>query len=61
MKPDMKIGVLFDVVDGHDEESDFIALRQVFASRLVDYFIKHPEVFVCPYISFLIHFLLPEF
>ncbi|KAH8511608.1 hypothetical protein H0E87_008970 [Populus deltoides] len=43
MKPDMKIGVLFDVVEGHDEESDFIALRQVFASRLVDYFIKHPE------------------
>ncbi|KAG6777236.1 hypothetical protein POTOM_017053 [Populus tomentosa] len=44
MKPDMKIGVLFDVVEGHDEESDFIALRQVFTSRLVDYFIKHPEV-----------------
>ncbi|XP_011035404.1 PREDICTED: CDT1-like protein b [Populus euphratica] len=43
MKPDIKIGVLFDVVEGHDEESDFIALRQVFASRLVDYFIKHPE------------------
>lgn len=43
MKPDMKIGVLFDVVEGHDEESDFIALRQVFTSRLVDYFIKHPE------------------
>ncbi|KAJ6396650.1 hypothetical protein OIU77_021640 [Salix suchowensis] len=43
MKPDMKIGVLFDVVEGHDEESDFIALHQVFASRLVDYFIKHPE------------------
>ncbi|KAJ6707258.1 hypothetical protein OIU85_027594 [Salix viminalis] len=43
MKPDMKIGVLFDVVEGHDEESDFVALRQVFASRLVDYFIKHPE------------------
>lgn len=43
MKSDMKIGVLFDVVEGHDEESDFIALRQVFASRLVDYFIKHPE------------------
>lgn len=43
MKPDMKIGVLFDVVEGHDEESDFIALRQLFASRLVDYFIKHPE------------------
>lgn len=43
MKSDMKIGVLFDVVEGHDEESDFIALRQLFASRLVDYFIKHPE------------------
>lgn len=43
MKPDMKIGVLFDVVEGHDEESDFIALRQVFTSRLLDYFIKHPE------------------
>ncbi|CAK7338658.1 unnamed protein product [Dovyalis caffra] len=43
MKPYIKIGLLLDVVEGHDEESDFIALHQIFSSRLVDYFIKHPE------------------
>ncbi|CAK7355304.1 unnamed protein product [Dovyalis caffra] len=41
--PYMKTGLLLDVVEGRDEESDFTALRQIFSSRLVDYFLKHPE------------------
>ncbi|XP_031263014.1 CDT1-like protein a, chloroplastic [Pistacia vera] len=43
MKPDMKISLLFDVIEGHSEHSDFIALHQVFASRLLNYFSAHPE------------------
>lgn len=44
MKPAMKISLLFDVVEGHSEHSDFMALRQAFASRLMNYFTSHPEV-----------------
>ncbi|KAL6183379.1 hypothetical protein ACLB2K_044790 [Fragaria x ananassa] len=43
MKPDMNISLLFDIVKGHHEISDFIALRQVFASRLMSFFAMHPE------------------
>ncbi|XP_015578135.1 CDT1-like protein b [Ricinus communis] len=43
MKPDMKIMLLFDVVEGHSEQSDFIALHQLFTSRLINYFTAHPE------------------
>ncbi|KAJ0106107.1 hypothetical protein Patl1_19280 [Pistacia atlantica] len=43
MKPDMKISLIFDVIEGHSEHSDFIALHQVFASRLLNYFSTHPE------------------
>ena len=44
MKPDMKISLLFDVIEGHQEKSTFMALRQVFAYRLLDFFNTHPEV-----------------
>ena len=44
MKPDMKISLLFDVIEGHQEKSTFMALRQVFAYRLLDFFNIHPEV-----------------
>ncbi|XP_008240334.2 PREDICTED: CDT1-like protein b [Prunus mume] len=43
MKPDMNITLLFDIVEGHREVSDFIAVRQVFASRLINFFAMHPE------------------
>lgn len=43
MKPDMKISLLFDVIEGHQEKSTFMALRQVFAYRLLDFFNTHPE------------------
>lgn len=44
MKPDMKISLLFDAIEGHQEQSAFMALRQVFAHRLLDLFHTHPEV-----------------
>ncbi|KAJ9145665.1 hypothetical protein P3X46_028022 [Hevea brasiliensis] len=43
MKPDMRITLLFNVVEGHHELSDYIALHQLFASRLINYFTAHPE------------------
>ncbi|VVA19652.1 PREDICTED: CDT1 [Prunus dulcis] len=43
MKTDMNITLLFDIVEGHGEVSDFIAVRQVFASRLINFFAMHPE------------------
>ncbi|KAM5570227.1 CDT1-like protein a, chloroplastic [Rosa sericea] len=43
MKPDINISLLFDIVKGHREISDFTALRQVFASRLMSFFAMHPE------------------
>lgn len=44
MKPDMKITLLFDVVEGHREQSTYIALHQEFDARLFNYFSTHPEV-----------------
>lgn len=44
MKPDINISLLFDIVEGHCEISDFTALRQLFASRLMSFFAMHPEV-----------------
>lgn len=44
MKSDMKITLLFDVVKDHHEESVFVALSNVFSSRLRDFNITHPEV-----------------
>ncbi|PSR84659.1 CDT1-like protein [Actinidia chinensis var. chinensis] len=43
VKPDIKITLLFDVVDGHQKESIYLALHQVFASRLLNFSNKHPE------------------
>ncbi|KAL4654218.1 hypothetical protein ACB092_01G362200 [Castanea dentata] len=43
MKPDMKISLLFDVIEGHCEQSDFFALHQLFASRLISFFTKQPK------------------
>ncbi|XP_050218964.1 CDT1-like protein b [Mercurialis annua] len=43
MKADMKIMLLSEVVEGHHEQSDYIALHQLFTSRLSNYFIAHPE------------------
>jgi chromatin licensing and DNA replication factor 1 len=53
MKPDMKIGLQFDVVKGHCEYSDFLALQQLFASRLLSFLTKHPKVFLCLCISLM--------
>lgn len=44
MKPDINVSLLFDIVEGHCEISDFTALRQLFASRLMSFFAMHPEV-----------------
>ncbi|KAL3529632.1 hypothetical protein ACH5RR_008954 [Cinchona calisaya] len=43
MKPEIKVSFLFDVVEGHHEESAFIALRHLFASRLINFLNSHPE------------------
>ncbi|KAK4428199.1 CDT1-like protein a, chloroplastic [Sesamum alatum] len=43
MKSDMKITLLFDVVKNHHEESVFVALSNLFTSRLRDFYITHPE------------------
>ncbi|KAG8388481.1 hypothetical protein BUALT_Bualt02G0130200 [Buddleja alternifolia] len=43
MKSDMQIVLLFDVVEGHHEESAFVALSNLFSSRLRDFYISHPE------------------
>ncbi|KAL0278023.1 UNVERIFIED_CONTAM: hypothetical protein Sradi_7303000 [Sesamum radiatum] len=43
MKSDVKITLLFDVVKDHQEESEFVALSNLFSSRLRDFYIKLPE------------------
>ncbi|KAL0341703.1 UNVERIFIED_CONTAM: CDT1-like protein a, chloroplastic [Sesamum calycinum] len=43
MKSDMKITLLFDVVKDHHEESVYVALSNLFTSRLRDFYITHPE------------------
>ncbi|KAA8542898.1 hypothetical protein F0562_024067 [Nyssa sinensis] len=48
MMPDIKITLLFDVAEGHQEQSTFLALRQVFASRLLNFSSKHPEGYEIP-------------
>lgn len=47
MKPDIKITLLCDVVDGHHEQSAFIALSHTFASRLKNFLSAHPKVMLC--------------
>lgn len=47
MNPELIITLLFDIVKGHDkEQSDYSALRMIFASRLCDFYSSHPEVMV---------------
>lgn len=46
MEPEMIITLLFDIVKGHDEQSDYLALRVVFASRLFNFYSTHTEVMV---------------
>lgn len=43
VEPDLKIALLFDVIEGHSKHSDYKALCQVFGSRLVNFFTVHPE------------------
>ncbi|KAK2979642.1 hypothetical protein RJ640_023570, partial [Escallonia rubra] len=43
MKPEMKITLLFDVVEGHSEQSMYVALQKVFASRLFSFINTHPK------------------
>lgn len=43
MKPDLKITLLFDVIKDRHEQSPHSALRQIFASRLLNYCIMHLE------------------
>ncbi|XP_038893531.1 CDT1-like protein a, chloroplastic [Benincasa hispida] len=43
MKPEMIISLQLDIVKGHFEHSDFLALHKVFASRVTKYFVMHPE------------------
>lgn len=47
MKPDIKVTLLFDVVEGHHEQSAFIALSHTFASRLKNFLSAHPKDQTC--------------
>lgn len=46
MKSEMKIELLFDVVKYHNEESVYVALSNIFSSRLRDFYARHPEVII---------------
>ncbi|XP_056170927.1 CDT1-like protein a, chloroplastic isoform X1 [Syzygium oleosum] len=48
MRPDMKITVQLDAIEICREQSGFVALRELFKLRLVDYFTDHPEASVVP-------------
>lgn len=48
MKPEIKVTLLFDVVEGHCEPSAFIALSNAFASRLENFLSTQPEVMLLP-------------
>ncbi|KAL3835320.1 hypothetical protein ACJIZ3_010056 [Penstemon smallii] len=43
MIPDMKVALVFDIVEGHCEESVFVALSNLFSSRLREFCISHDE------------------
>ncbi|XP_058097804.1 CDT1-like protein a, chloroplastic [Magnolia sinica] len=43
MKPDMKITLLADVLEGHLDQSPSMSLRKAFRARLLEFFSKHPE------------------
>lgn len=44
MKPDLKITLVFDVVEDHSKQSDDLALIRYFNYRLINFFNLHPEV-----------------
>ncbi|CAI9767410.1 unnamed protein product [Fraxinus pennsylvanica] len=48
MKPDVKIALVFDVIEGHHGESVFMELRNLFSSRLRKLYITHPKDFDIP-------------
>ncbi|KAK1384125.1 CDT1-like protein a, chloroplastic [Heracleum sosnowskyi] len=43
MEPEMKISLLFDIVEGHAEGSDYLALRSLFTSRLFNFLFANTE------------------
>lgn len=43
MKPDVKIALVFDVIEGHHGESVFMKLRNLFSSRLKKLYITHKD------------------
>jgi len=44
MKPNLKITLVFDVVEDHSEQSADLALLRYFNSRLINFLDLHPEV-----------------
>ncbi|XP_010248893.1 PREDICTED: CDT1-like protein a, chloroplastic isoform X2 [Nelumbo nucifera] len=48
MKPDMKVRLLLDIVEAHPDQSPFVALRQLFRARLLDFFYTHPKGYDIP-------------
>ncbi|KAF8036003.1 hypothetical protein BT93_C1891 [Corymbia citriodora subsp. variegata] len=48
MRSDMKITVQLDAIETCHEQSGFVALRELFMSRLVDYFTDHLEACIVP-------------
>ncbi|KAM3319369.1 CDT1-like protein a, chloroplastic [Capsicum chacoense] len=43
MKPDVKVTLHFDIVEDHLEQSKFMTLSSLFASRLMDFLHKHAQ------------------
>ncbi|XP_028798511.1 uncharacterized protein LOC114753966 [Neltuma alba] len=43
MKPDLKITLVHEVVLGQSKETTYVALRQLFGFRLLEFFNTHPE------------------
>ncbi|KAD6796670.1 hypothetical protein E3N88_07566 [Mikania micrantha] len=48
MEPDIKVTLLFDVIEGHVEHSDYMALSSVFTCRLLKFANAHSEDYVVP-------------
>ncbi|KAK9062455.1 hypothetical protein SSX86_019641 [Deinandra increscens subsp. villosa] len=48
MEPDIKVTLRFDVVDGHTEQSNYIALSRLMSSRLIKFVNAHSEVYDVP-------------
>ncbi|XP_054807430.1 CDT1-like protein a, chloroplastic [Prosopis cineraria] len=43
MKPDLKITLVYEAVLGHSSENTYMALRQLFSAKLLEFFNTHPE------------------